>query len=112
MTEHYKKQILSGLTQLTETDFSKNPAVYFLKRFQKHLRNLNLPSEVVETAMGLELNLSGLGMEAKPHQEFLDEAAQILAQITLKAYSTFKEEGLPFTAFNAHLKRGLTFKFE
>jgi hypothetical protein len=71
-----KEAILEALGELEKMNITETPGWYFLLRVRDEMEKRGYPSqEVKEMCSHLEIEFPALGMDYRPHQEFLDEAA-------------------------------------
>lgn len=92
-TEEMKEAVLGALGELAKMDITKTPGWYLLLRVRDEMEKRGYPSqEVKEMCSHLDIEVPALGMDYRPHQEFLDEVAVRLGTAIFKMYYAAQQE--------------------
>jgi len=92
--EDMKQQMLDMFEQFKEIDFKSTPAFYFASKVSArlHLHHHFSIDEAKKIAGGMDVDLSALGHDYKPHKEFLDSLSEGVAKTVGKMWPVFVDE--------------------
>jgi hypothetical protein len=91
--EHAKQQLLDMMQGLEEVAFSSTPTFFFLTRLREEMRELGLELWIEPTLGSIQINITALGFDAEPHEEWLTAIAKSYAKLIEKMITTFKTFG-------------------
>jgi hypothetical protein len=77
--ETLKAQVLNQIRLSGGLDLSNHPVVVFYRNLQWELSQRELPEEIIDQALRMEVRLTALGVDATPHLEWLSEMASAYA---------------------------------
>jgi hypothetical protein len=88
-----KQQLLEAMGDLEEIDFARTPSFFFLERLKQELEDIGMHDWVDPTLASIRLDISGLGLDYAPHEQWLSAMAKSYAQVVKKMVRTFRVFG-------------------
>jgi len=76
--ESIKEMLIETFRSAQELDLEKTPTYYFTKELVNQLKSLGY-RDAVKIVSGITIDLSGLGPDYNPHQEYLDKLSYVVA---------------------------------
>ena len=91
--DNAKEQFLELMEGFGKIDLEQIPTFIFFTFLKEEMEERGLHDWVESTLGGIKIELSGLGMDAKPHEDWLREMARAYAVCIEKMISTFRVFG-------------------
>jgi len=88
-----KKQLLEMMVGFGDLDLEQSPTFAFLSYLKEEMEKRDLHTWVKPTLGSIKLEISGLGMDYKPHEEWLRGMAREYARCIEKMIETFSVFG-------------------
>ena len=88
-----KGQLLEMIEGFGDLDLQKTPTFFFFTRLKDEMELLGLHDWVKPTLGSINLEITGLGHDSEPHEEWLGEMAKAYAICIDKMITTFRVFG-------------------